>query len=243
MCRPSYTFCGKLFFGCSDGIAWTISVDKIDSGTSQTIARALGEAALQAFLHGIAIVNKLARQAGDGVSKNVAVVKAVHLRITAELEPEAMDKLDIVGLDGGCVRTDVEAQGGAVRFDDVEGELTFGFGKSFPSLSDVKGLLFGGEFGGQPGDDGGCFERICSLDEGCEDIARWNDEEGDMFAEAFRDGYGFGKEHLLVFAEELLGGVDVLRSTHPHHAGGEDDEVLLVGVGMGEGPLEREGSG
>ena len=105
------------------------------------------------------------------------------------------------------------------------------------------GLFFGGELGGKAGDDGGGFERVSRLDESGEDIPRGNDEQGDVFAEALGDGDGLGEEHLLVFAEELFGGFDVLGTAGAHHAGGQDDEVLLVGVGVGESPFEGEGSG
>src|SRR3981081_1580887 len=103
------------------------------------------------------------------------------------------------------------------------------------------GLFFGGELAGQAGYDSGGSERISCLDECGEDIASGDDEKRDVLSEALGDGDGLGKEHLLVFAEQLLGGFDVLRTTGSHHPGSEHNDVLRVRVGVGESPLESEG--
>ncbi len=58
-----------------------------------------------------------------------------------------MHKLYVVSFDGRCVWTDMEAESLAVGLDDIEGELTFGFGESFPCLADVIGLFFSSELG------------------------------------------------------------------------------------------------
>ncbi len=58
-----------------------------------------------------------------------------------------------------------------------------------------------------------------------------------MFPETLCYRDSFCEEHLLVLAEELLGGFDVLGAAGSHHARGEDDNVLIVGVGVSETPI------
>ena len=201
------------------------------------------DAVLEAMDGVLFIGGKLFCNTGDGIGEDVAVMKVLHAGRPAEVEPEAMHQFDFIGLDGGGVWADVEAEGFSVGLDDVEGELSLGLREGFPCLADVVGLFCGGELGGEAGDDGGGVERVGGLNECGEDVAGRDDEQGDVFAKAFCDGDGLGKEHLLVLAEELFGGVDVLGASDAHHASGEDDEVLIFGIGVGEGPFEREGGG
>ena len=58
-----------------------------------------------------------------------------------------MYELNLVRLDGRGMRTDVEAQGVAVRLNDIEGELALRFGQRLPSLADVIRLFYGRELG------------------------------------------------------------------------------------------------
>ncbi len=44
-----------------------------------------------------------------------------------------------------------------------------------------------------------------------------------MLAKTFRDRNGFGEQHLLVFAEQLL--VKVFRASGAHHAGSKYNDV------------------
>jgi hypothetical protein len=76
-----------------------------------------------------------------------------------------------------------------------------------------------------------------------EDVAGGNHQQRDFLAEALGNGDSLGKDHLLVFAEALFLGAEILRSAHAHHAHADDHHVLLFGAGAGERPLEREGVG
>lgn len=53
-----------------------------------------------------------------------------------------MDKLYLVGLNGGRMRSNVKAERSAIRRDDIESELALWLGKGLPCLSYVIGLLF-----------------------------------------------------------------------------------------------------
>src|SRR5580704_15621231 len=59
-----------------------------------------------------------------------------------------------------------------------------------------------------------------------------------MLAETLGNRDGLSKEHLLVLAEELF--VEILGPACAHHARGEHNDVLLVGIGARERPLEGE---
>lgn len=57
-----------------------------------------------------------------------------------------MDKLYLVGLNGGRMRSDVKAERASIGFDDIKSELALWLGKGLPCLSYVIGLLFRCEF-------------------------------------------------------------------------------------------------
>ena len=62
-----------------------------------------------------------------------------------------------------------------------------------------------------------------------------------MLAKALRDGNRLGKEHLLVFAEELIGGGQQFGSARSNQPRRQHHHVLVAGVGAGQRPLEGEG--
>jgi hypothetical protein len=70
----------------------------------------------------------------------------------------------------------------------------------------VEGLVLGGHLGGEAGDDGIHFERVCALHQRGEDVAGGNHEQRDFLAEALGNGDGLGEDHLLVLAEALVFG-------------------------------------
>ena len=87
------------------------------------------------------------------------------------------------------------------------------------------------------GDDGVDFERVGRLDQRGKDVSGGNDEQRDFLAEAFGDGDGLGEDHLLVLGEDLVFGAEIFGSAGAHHADGEDDYILLVGVWCGRAPI------
>ena len=66
------------------------------------------------------------------------------------------------------------------------------------------GLLLRRHLRGKAGDQGVDFKSIRRLNKRGEDVARGNDEQRDVLAEAFGDRDGLGEEHLLEFAEQLM---------------------------------------
>ena len=74
-----------------------------------------------------------------------------------------------------------------------------------------------------------------AIDKRGEDVSSRNHEQRNVLPEALGDRYGFGKQHLLVHAEELV--VKLLRSAGADHARGEHDDVLIVSICTRKSPL------
>ena len=88
-----------------------------------------------------AIARIFRRKAGKCIGQNVGMMKILHVRIAAEVQPQPMYKLDITRGNTRRMRSNVEAFRLARGWHDVEGELALWIRQGLPGLTNVVGLL------------------------------------------------------------------------------------------------------
>ena len=85
---------------------------------------------------------QVVRQMLERQVDHVAVVRVLFARGLRQVEPEAMDELNIVLSELGRVRPKVKDVGPAVRSDDAKAELTpWPVRHLFPGVAEPSGLL------------------------------------------------------------------------------------------------------
>src|SRR5208283_445815 len=170
--------------------------------------------------------------------QNVVVVYVFQTGLPGDIQPQTMEQHDVLILHGGRVRTDAEGLDNAVGLNDLQQELLFGFWYALPRAPQCEGLLGGGHFAGEPGDDGGRIEIVWGLGDRRPGVPCRDYQERDFFAETLSDRDSPGEQSLLVITEDLLGRKAVSRAPELADARGHDDHVLFVRSGALQHPLE-----
>src|SRR5262249_18615707 len=96
---------------------------------------------------------------------------------TGDVQPKTMYQMNVFGLHGRRVRTDVEGIDLALRMNDLQDELPPGFLAGFPGAPDLKRLLLRRHLAGESSHDGRRFEIARGLDDCRPDISCWDHQQ------------------------------------------------------------------
>src|SRR5215471_9893072 len=119
---------------------------------------------------------------------HVTVVRVLFARGLRQVEPEAMDELNIVLSELGGVRPKVKNVCPAVRSDDAKAELTpWPIRHLFPGVAEPSGLLRWREHCGAAGHDLDSIQLRRGEDRGLEDVRRGDHEQRYVLADFFRE--------------------------------------------------------
>src|SRR5712691_4606981 len=119
---------------------------------------------------------------------DVTVVRVLFARCLRQVEPEAMDELDIVLSELGSVRPKVKDVCPAVRSDDAKAELTpRSVRYLLPGAAELSGLLHRRQHRGAAGDNLDCIQLRRGKDRGLEDVRRGDNKQRHVLSDFFRE--------------------------------------------------------